>query len=358
MNQKSTKPYIKSRGAQIQTINPFDSIQPTSQEPQWVNPDEMDTLKKTNYMATMSKSILNKVDSPDIGLAYSMNPYQGCEHGCVYCYARNTHNYWGFGAGIDFEQKILYKLNAAKLLEKKITSQGWKPQPIMLSGNTDCYQPAEKKYKITRSMLEVLMEYRHPVGIITKSQLILRDLDILEKMAAKNLVHVAVSLTSLNDELTRKLEPRTSPGSIRLKTIAKLSDAGIPVRVMYAPVIPSINDGEVHQIAAETSKRGARAMNHIIVRLNGKIGEIFEDWLRKNFPQKADRVLNQIRSCHGGQLFDSRFGVRMKGEGNFAKIIGQQVKIARETHFKDKHIPAYDFSHFRKSKYDTQLKIF
>jgi len=358
MKQHSSQPYIKGRGAQIHAINPFDSIHSTSQEPEWSNPDEINALKKTHYMATMSKSILNKVDSPDIGLSYSMNPYQGCEHGCIYCYARNTHNYWGFGAGIDFEQKILYKLNAARLLEKKIASHGWKPQPIMLSGNTDCYQPAEKKYKITRNMLEVLWKFRHPVGIITKSQLITRDIDILEKMASKNLVHVAISLTSLDDALTRKLEPRTSPGSIRLNTIEKLSKAGIPVRVMFAPVIPSINDAEVHSIARESSKRGARDMHHIIVRLNGKVGEVFEDWIRKNFPLKADRVLNQIRSCHGGELFDSRFGVRMKGEGSFAKIIAQQVKIAREAYFADRAIPPYDFSLFRKSRNPAQLEIF
>ncbi len=349
--------YIQGRGAQINPNNPFDTNNYDHTGLHWHDEDEMRQQKKTDYISVYPKTIINKVDSPDIPHGYSMNPYQGCEHGCVYCYARNSHTYWGYSAGIEFEQKILVKESAPHLLKKKITHKNWEPKPIMLSGNTDCYQPAERKYKLTRRLLEILWEYRHPVGIITKSALILRDIDLLERMAGENLVHVAVSITSMNEEVRQRLEPRAASGQKRMKVVERLSAAGVPVSVMFAPVIPSINDMEFFDIAERGAAAGARRFNHIVVRLNGQIAEIFQDWLRKNYPDRHDRVIHQIESCHGGRLNDSRFGKRMRGDGNIAEILSQQGKIARERYYADRMMPAYNTELYYQYR-DRQLKLF
>ncbi len=349
--------YVKGRGAQINPPNPFHDQIPEQSGPIWNDEDEDHKLRNTQYLETHPKSILNKVDSPDIGMSYSMNPYQGCEHGCIYCYARNTHTFWGYSSGIDFEQKILVKKDAPRLLEEKIRSKSWKPLPIMFSGNTDCYQPAEKQFKLTRRMLEVLLKWKHPAGIITKSSLILRDMDLLEALSKDRLIQVAVSITSLNEKLRRKLEPRAASGIKRLKVVEKLSSRGIPVKVLLAPIIPSLNDNEINIMAREAAGAGARGIGHIIVRLNGDIGEIFQDWLLKNFPDRAERVLNQIRDCHGGKLNDSRFGIRMKGEGNIADIIAQQVRIARDKYFRGRDTPEYNLALHEQIK-NPQMKLF
>jgi DNA repair photolyase len=357
MKQKERSQYIRGRGAQINTHNPFDKLETISEEGKRIEEDEMDRLKETQHIPVHPKSIVNKVTSLDVGMEYSLNPYQGCEHGCIYCYARNSHTYWGYSAGIEFEQKILVKENAPDLLKKKITSRSWKPIPIMLSGNTDCYQPAEKKYQLTRQMLEILWQHRHPVGIITKNQLIVRDIDILEKMARVNLVKVSISITTLDEKVRLKMEPRTATGLRRIETVRKLSDAGIPVNIMMAPIIPSMNDKEIFDIAKMASRAGARSFNYTMVRLNGAIGELFDDWIHKSFPQKAQRVLNQIASCHGGALNDSQFGRRMKGDGNIAEVIKQQVKMAREKYYKGRKMPDYNTLSFQKQRTD-QLKLF
>lgn len=323
--------YLKGRGAQINPANPFEQFR-YDEDPLLFDPD-LETDLRTEYLEVYPKTILNKVDSPDIGMAYSLNPYQGCEHGCVYCYARNTHPYWGYSAGLEFEQKILVKKDAPRLLEAVLRKPGWEATPIMLSGNTDCYQPAEKKFMITRRILEVLWKYRHPVGMITKNSLILRDLDLLQQLAACRLVKVSISLTTLSEELRRFLEPRTASVKQRLRTIETLAQAGIPVNVMAAPIIPGLNDHEILEIGKQVSERGAVSMAYTMVRLNGDVGAIFEDWLRKNFPDRAEKVLNKIRSCHGGQLNDSRFGTRMTGEGQIADIVRQQVELARKLYF-------------------------
>ena len=312
---------------------------------------------KTQYIEIFPKTILNKVNSPDIGMVYSMNPYQGCEHGCIYCYARNTHEYWGYSAGLDFERKILFKRNAPELLEQKLKSKNWKAQPIMFSGNTDCYQPIEKKLKITRKMLEVLYKYRHPVGFITKNSLILRDLDILTEMAKLRLVHVSISITSLKEETRRILEPRTASIKKRFETVKKLSENGVPVNVMMAPIIPAINSHEIFNLVKKASESGARSAAYTIVRLNGAIGEIFTDWVRKTFPERASKILHQIQDCHNGQLNDSRFGKRMRGEGTIAEQIALQFKISRKKFLNDKCLPPYDYSLYAKTK-TNQLSLF
>ena len=349
--------YIHGRGAQINPDNPFDKHNYSHNGLHWDDDEGLQAQKRNQYIKVYPKTILNKVDSPDLRMGYSMNPYQGCEHGCVYCYARNTHTYWGYSAGIEFEQKILVKESAPELLERKLKSKKWSATPIMLSGNTDCYQPAEKKYQLTRKMLEVLWRYRHPVGVITKNALINRDIDILSKMAEHSLVHVAISITTLDEDIRRRLEPRTSSGEKRLKIVERLSEAGIPVMVMFAPIIPSINDREVFDIARSSAEAGALKMSNTIVRLNGAIGEIFEDWLLKNYPDRYDRVIHQIQSCHGGKLNDSRYGTRMRGEGNYAEMISQQLKIAKEKYFSGKVMPPYDLSLYPKYR-DGQLSLF
>ncbi len=286
-----------------------------------------------------------------------MNPYQGCEHGCIYCYARNTHQYWGYSAGLDFERKIIIKKNAALLLEREFENKNWKPNPIMLSGNTDCYQPIEKKMQITRKMLEVILKYKNPVGIITKNSLILRDIDLLKQLAIDNLIHVSISITTLNEDLRLQLEPRTATAKQRLKVVETLSNQGIPVNVMIAPIIPGLNDHEIPSIMKEIAARGALSAAYTIVRLNGSIKEIFEDWINKTFPDSASKILNQIAACHGGRHNDSRYGTRMKGEGPMAVMIGNLFNSAKNKYLSNRNYPEYNCSLFNRPE-KGQLNLF
>ncbi|RKF03003.1 DNA repair photolyase [Tenacibaculum lutimaris] len=351
---------IKGRGAQHNTQNKFLQHRHTVLD-DFLNYCEAESESadnnKTSYLEIYPKTILNKVTSPDIGFSYSMNPYQGCEHGCIYCYARNTHEYWGYSAGLDFERKILYKANAPELLEKKLRSKNWQPQDIMFSGNTDCYQPIEKKLEITRKMLQVLLKLKHPASMITKNSLILRDLDVLKEMAALNLVRVSISITSLSEEVRKVVEPRTASIRKRLETVQILSENGIPVNVMMAPIIPSINSHEILPLVKKVSELGAASIGYTIVRLNGAIGEIFTNWLRKTYPDRADKILHQIEDCHGGALNDSRYGNRMRGEGKIAEQINLQFKLARKLYLKDQHLPPLDLSKFDKHQ-TNQISLF
>lgn len=312
---------------------------------------------KTRFLEVFPKTIVNKVASPDVGMAYSMNMYQGCEHGCIYCYARNTHEFWGYSAGLDFERRILVKKEAPLLLEKFIGRKSWKAIPIVMSGNTDCYQPAEKEFELTRKCLEVFLKYKHPVGIITKNALILRDLDLLKELAQDHLIRVNISITSLSETTRRVLEPRTATIKKRLETVKILSENKIPVNVMMAPIIPSINSHEILALAEKVSDLGASGLGHTIVRLNGAIGEIFTDWIKKTMPDRAEKVLHQIESCHGGNLNDSRFGTRMRGEGEIAKQINDMVKLAKRKYFKDRSIVELN-THLHECYKDGQLKLF
>ncbi|RZM23626.1 MAG: PA0069 family radical SAM protein, partial [Pedobacter sp.] len=282
---------------------------------------------KTTFIFGKSKSIVNKVESPDVGMAYSLNPYQGCEHGCTYCYARNAHEYWGFSAGLDFERKIIVKQDAPALFKKFLERKNWDASTISLSGNTDCYQPAERKFRITRQLLHIALEYKQPIGMITKNALILRDTDILQEMAKLNLIMVYVSINSLNEKLRQKMEPRTTTAKQRLKIVEQLSQAGIPMGVMVAPLVPGLSDHEVPQILKTIAGCGAKSAGYTVVRLNGAIGGIFEDWLRKNFPDRFEKVWHMIQSCHSGNVNDSRFGERMVGDGNIAKMIRDSFKL-------------------------------
>ena len=339
MNPKST---IKGRGAQLNVPNRFFELSHEIRDDflEFCQKEgEVSDKNKTLYLEVFSKTIVNKVESPDIGMSYSMNTYQGCEHGCIYCYARNSHEFWGYSAGLDFERRIMVKKDAPKLLETLIKKKSWKAHPIVMSGNTDCYQPAEKQFNITRQCLKVFLKYKHPVAIITKNALILRDLDILKELAKDKLIGVNVSITSLSEDTRRILEPRTATIKKRLETVKTLSENGIPVNVMLAPIIPSINSHEILPLAKAASDNGALGMAHTIVRLNGAIGEIFTNWIKKTMPDRADKVLHQIESCHGGNLNDSRYGTRMRGEGKIAEQINMLVRLAKKKYFKNKTMP-------------------
>jgi DNA repair photolyase len=350
---------LKGRGAQINPPNKFDKSVKDSEPLDWalVETDWETNELRTEYIETHAKSILNKVISTDIPLEWSMNPYQGCEHGCIYCYARNTHPYWGYSAGLDFERKILIKRNAPELLEQELKKKNWKASPVMFAGNTDVYQPAERKFGITRACLEVFRKYRHPVSMITKNSLILRDIDILADLSHDNLVHVAISITTLDDRLRQFLEPRTATIKQRLKTVETLAKAGIPVFVMAAPIIPGLNDHEIFGLAKASADAGALGMGYTMVRLNDDVAIIFEDWIRKTMPDRAERVLNRIRDVHNGDLSDLRPGVRMRGEGHFAEIIREQFRVARERFFAGRVMPEYNLDLYERYK-RPQLSLF
>lgn len=352
--------FIKGRGAQNNIKNRFFELTHEMRD-DFLNhcalEGESPESNKTEYMEVFPKTIVNKVTSPDVGMAYSMNMYQGCEHGCIYCYARNSHEFWGYGPGLDFERRILVKKTAPQLLESFIKRKSWKAHPIVMSGNTDCYQPAERSYRLTRQCLEVFLKYRHPTSIITKNSLILRDLDLLKQLQAHRLISVNISVTSLSEETRRVLEPRTASIKKRLETIHVLAEAGIPVNAMLAPIIPAINSHEILPLAKAVSEAGATSMAHTIVRLNGAIGQVFSDWIKKAMPDRAEKVLHQIADCHGGQLNDSRFGERMKGEGHIAKQINDMMSLARQKYFKNGEKPVLNVSMHDTYK-DGQLSLF
>jgi len=319
--------YFKGRGSQINTHNKFFKHRYTAEHLEGL--DEAFLVNAdTQIIESHPKKIISRSDSPDLRYMQSINPYQGCEHGCIYCYARNAHEYWGYSAGLDFERKIIVKRNCADLLERAFNTKGYEPSTIMLSGNTDCYQPIERKLKLTQGLLKVFLKYQHPVSIISKNSLILRDIPILNQLAERQLVHVAVTINSLNEELRQKMEPRTVTAKGRLQLIKQLTETGIPVMLMCAPIIPGLNSDEMPALIEAAAEQGATAASFTIVRLNGAISELFKDWIYKAFPDRAEKVLHGIASCHGGKLNDSQFGRRMRGEGQLAESIHQLFKLA------------------------------
>jgi DNA repair photolyase len=317
--------YLKGRGAQINTKNRFLKDEQTKEHVEGID-DWTETNVPTQYIEQEAKSIVNKVDSPDVGMWYSMNPYAGCEHGCIYCYARNVHEYWGYSAGLDFERKIIVKKNAAQLLRKFLMHPKWECLPLSLSGNTDCYQPAEQRFGLTRSMLEVCNEFNQPVGIISKNAGMLRDIDLLKTMAKKQLVSILLSITTFNEDLRRVMEPRTATAQQRLRVIKELSDVGVRMGVMMGPMIPGLNEHEMQRIMKAAKEHGATFTAYTFVRLNGAVKLLLHDWLYKNFPDRADKVCHMIEQSHDGKVNDTRWGVRMRGEGGIADMINQQYK--------------------------------
>jgi DNA repair photolyase len=302
----------------------------------------------TVFYRDSSRSALAENDSPDVGFRFSLNPYRGCEHGCIYCYARPTHEYLSFSAGLDFERRIMVKQDAPERLRETFCSSRWHPQTVALSGNTDCYQPAERALQLTRRCLEVFREFLNPVAIVTKSALVTRDIDLLTDLAAHGAANVSISLTSLDGELARRMEPRAARPEKRLETIRALSAAGVPTAVMVAPVIPGLNDEEVPRILAAAAAAGARGAAWLLLRLPKPVDDLFAGWLAEHFPDRRERVLGRIRQCREGRLSDSRFGRRMRGEGVYAEQIAALFRSAARRHGLDRAAPALNAAAFRR----------
>jgi DNA repair photolyase len=319
---------IPGRGAATNPPNRFERLA-IELEPEAMLDEEGERIQpRTLFLRDDSQSIITRNDSPDIPFQAGLNPYRGCEHGCAYCYARPTHEYAGFSAGLDFESRILVKDRAPELLRAELSRKGWKPQTIGLSGITDCYQPVERRLELTRRCLAVLAEFRNPVTVITKNHLITRDIDHLSELARFDAVAAAISVTTLDPELTKILEPRASPPARRLAAIRELSAAGIPVMVLMAPVIPGLTDHEMPSIFAAAAEAGARDASYTILRLPGAVAPLFEDWLERHLPGSKEKILGRIRDMRGGKLNDPRFGSRMRGEGIYAEQIRAMAAIA------------------------------
>jgi len=319
-------PVVRGRGAAWNPPNRFERLHLDREG--WNDPD--DPAPETQLLNDATRSILSRNDSPDVGFGVSVNPYRGCAHGCAYCYARPTHEYLGFSAGLDFETRILVKREAPTLLREALASPGWTPEPIMFSGNTDAYQPAERRLRITRRCLEVLAEFRNPVAITTKSYLVTRDLDILQELARVDAAAVSVSVTTLRNEIQRTLEPRASTPARRLGAIRVLADAGIPVGVSVAPVIPGLTDHELPGILEAAADAGARFASLILLRLPHGVTELFETWLTQHVPDRRDKVVNRLRELRGGKLYDARYAVRGRGEGPWAEQLQALFRLTRD----------------------------
>lgn len=311
---------------------------------------------ETEYFRDRSRTVLTHNDSPDVPFETGLNPYRGCEHGCIYCYARPTHEYLGFSAGIDFERRIMVKEDAPELLRRELSAPGWQPRTIALSGVTDPYQPIERRSRITRRCLEVLAEFRNPVGIVTKSRLVTRDLDVLLELGRFDAVSVSMSITTLDHRLQRRLEPRASSPSRRLTAIQMLNEAGIPVGVNVAPVIPGLTDHEIPSILDAAQRAGARAAGFQLLRLPGRVAELFVDWLNRNYPERGAKVLGLIRESRGGRLTDSRFHLRFRGEGEYTEQILRLFKVTRRKLGLEDRFPPLSIGSFRRPS--CQMTLF
>jgi len=321
---------FKGRGAADNPQNRFERQTREDFDDGWVGDEDARRGPRTEVTLTQARTIISHNDSPDIPFTRSINPYQGCEHGCIYCYARPSHAYLGLSPGLDFETKLFAKANAAELLRAELSRPGYRCEVIAIGANTDPYQPIERKYRITRGILEVLAEHDHPVGIVTKSALIERDLDLLAPMARKGLVHVFVSIGTLDHELMRRLEPRTSAPRRRLEVLHALSAAAIPCGVLVAPVIPFLNDRDMETVLKSAAAQGACMAGYQILRLPNELKNLFKDWLARHYPLKAAHIMSQIRQMRGGRENDPRFGKRMSGEGVFAELQEQRFRLACE----------------------------
>ncbi|HYG86035.1 MAG TPA: PA0069 family radical SAM protein [Azospirillum sp.] len=319
----------KGRGAVSNRSGRYERHARVAVDDGWQTPEEDDPPPlRTTLSVDSSRTILSRNDSPDIPFDRSINPYRGCEHGCIYCFARPTHAYLGLSPGLDFETKLFHKPNAPELLVKELRAKGYKPTTLALGANTDPYQPVERELKLTRRILEVLDAANHPVALVSKSALVLRDLDILAGMAKRNLVHVCISLTTLDRGLARRMEPRAATPPRRLEVIRTLAQADVPVAVLASPMIPGLTDHELEAILEAAAEAGARGASYILVRLPLEIAPLFEEWLRTNAPQRADRVLGLIRQCRGGALNQSGFGKRMSGQGPYAELLARRFRLA------------------------------
>ena len=351
------------RGARSFIQGRFEKAQREPFDDGWT-PEEKEAVElKTTVTIERARSIVSHNDSPDVGFDQSINPYRGCEHGCIYCYARPSHAYLELSPGLDFESKLFAKTNAAEVLRETLARPGYAPSPIALGANTDCYQPIERKYRITRSILEVLAECNHPVTMVTKSALIERDLDILAPMARQNLVKVFVSIGTLERELARKLEPRAASPQRRLDVVRNLNEKGVPCGVMVAALIPALNDKTMEHVLEAAAGAGAREAAYVIMRLPNELKDLFKEWLAEHYPQRAEHVISIVRQMRGGRDNDPRFGTRMTGTGNYAELIEKRFDIACRRfglngHGAPRRRAELDCSRFRPPAAGGQISLF
>lgn len=357
MSDNSHTRVPRGRGATISPDNRYSAHQHEAADDGWGSLDAPLEPLITTLTVDSSRRVISYNDSPDVGFDRSINPYRGCEHGCVYCFARPSHAWLGLSPGLDFESRLFYKPDAPELLKRELGARGYRPAPIAVGINTDGWQPVERKLKISRRVLEVLVECRHPFSIVTKSALIERDLDLLQAAAARNLVSVAVSVTTLDRKLARFMEPRATAPQRRVEIIRKLSAAGVPVSVLVAPLIPVLTDGEMESILEAARSAGARAAGYVLLRLPHELKEMFTAWLEAHFPLKAAHVMNRLRDTRGGKDYDARFGARMRGQGEYADLLARRFAIAeRKLGFGE--FPELDCSQFVAPRAVPQLELF
>lgn len=349
---------IRGRGAQTNRTGRFETHQRDSFDDGWGAVEALPVAETIEHVER-AKTIITTNDSPDIGFERSINAYRGCEHGCSYCFARPTHAYLGHSAGLDFEREIYVKTNAVEALRAEFSAKNYRPKPIAMGTNTDPYQPAERKHRLTRGILELMLETRHPVMITTKSALIVRDLDLLTELAKLNLVKVALSVTSMDHKLSRKMEPRASSPARRLEAIRLLSEAGVPTAVFASPMIPAINDMELERILDAGKAQGAISAQMILLRLPGEVRDVFREWLLRHFPDRVRHVLTLVRDTRGGKDYDSRWGVRMTGEGPYATLLRQRFEKARDRLGLDGRLPSLRTDLFEPPAVETaQMSLF
>ncbi|WP_411289225.1 PA0069 family radical SAM protein [Phenylobacterium sp.] len=350
---------IRGRGARSNATGRFESQVREAFDDGWTADDKLPESPATTVSPEKAKVIITRNDSPDIGFSASINPYRGCEHGCIYCYARPAHAYMGLSPGLDFETKLFFKPEAARLLEAELSRPRYVPETIHIGGNTDPYQPQEGRLRVTRQVIEVLGRFNHPFSVITKSALIARDLDLLAPLAARNLVRVAVSITTLDRKLARSMEPRAATPEKRIEAVRRLSDAGVPVIVMFAPVIPGLNDHEMEAVLERAAGAGARGAGYVALRLPREIKDLFREWLESDHPDRASRVMSLVRQMRGGKDYDAQWGKRMKGEGPIADLMAARFRAARKRYGLEFRFDGLDHGQFRvPPKIGGQIDLF
>lgn len=358
MLEQKPRKNIRGRGALENPDGRFEKLL-TEDDPESYEPEDIEGRQiATQVYRDTARSIVATNDSPDVGMEVSVNPYRGCEHGCIYCFARPTHEYFGLSAGLDFETKIFAKPDAPKLLAEKLASKSWEPKVLMLSGVTDCYQPLERKMKLTRRCLEVLRDFRNPAVIVTKNHLVTRDVDVLAEMATHNLIHVKISLTTLESDLARKMEPRASSPRMKLRAIETLAKAGVPVGIMMGPILPGLTEHEIPALLEAAAQAGARSAHYTMLRLPWGVKDLFESWLNEHYPDRAKKVLNHLRGMHGGQVYKAEFGARMRGNGVYAAQIGQMFALYKKRYGLDRRGPRLSVDNFRRDARSGQLALF
>jgi DNA repair photolyase len=350
---------VRGRGARSNASGRFEGATREAFDDGWTSEDVEPVQLTTTVTAEKAKVIITRNDSPDVGFSASINPYRGCEHGCIYCYARPAHAYMGLSPGLDFESKLFFKPDAAALLERELSSPRYVPEVVHIGGNTDPYQPQERRLHVTRQVIEVLSRFNHPFSIITKSALILRDLDLIAPMARRNLARVAISITTLDRKLARSMEPRAATPDKRLDAIKRLSDAGVPTVVMFAPCIPGLNDHEMEAVLERAARAGAAGAGYVALRLPLEIADLFQEWLATDHPDRASRVMSLVRQIRGGKTYDSQWGQRMKGQGPIADLMSRRFATAKARYGLGERLPPMDLGRFRvPPKAGDQIDLF